>query len=727
MSVRNISVKLGLAAVAVSGLALTALAPANADTVPGQNGVSGTYTLGTTVIGVGSDTLQWVDDQLVKDYDATSPAVPMANFDACLGNTSTGAPGLGDNPDGSGFPCGADHTGTKAGVKRKEDVVDPSLTGTADGALPSGSGDGRTLLRTPSDSLFNDVAYGRSSGPINTTDLAAGEIALPMAVDKIVVATHPGGPAPAALTGEQVLKIFNGTYTNWNQVGGKSAPIHPYMPKAGSSTLNAFESFLAALDNVNEAPGTDVDQASHSAASQIWQGQPGGTISDSTWNQGSPTDTPPTAANVEEHDPSVLIADPDAIEPFSYGRAQLANGTSQNVRIEGGWSEDRELYHVVRGKAISGASTTPFLYGSDNNVLENIFSNTGWICTNATAQADISNAGFWPLKSGSATGDCGVANGNTEDTINPFGSTGVGEGAATTTSAFFSAGAVHVSVLAPTAGGTVPTGTVQVVVASASTPTGSPAASFATTAPLDAEGNALVTLPASVSGQKTIEVSYLPTDFGNNASAGGHDALGSSYTETTANIPSQAAASTTSLAVSGGMTYGKATTLTATVKSGSTAVNAGNVSFKIGTMTKTAAVRSGVAKVTLPATQRPGAYSVTATYAGSADFKTSKVTKSVTIKKATASLAESFASSVAKGKSIKGVVTVKVAGGTATGSVQIKLGSKVVASGSLKSGKVTLTIAKGKLGGKGKKRLTIAYAGNADVNKASKSFTITQK
>ena len=126
---------------------------------------------------MGSDTIQWVDDKLSADYDATTPTVSWANFDACLGNTTAGAPGLGDNPDGSGFPCGADHTGTKAGVKRDEGVVDAAAAG---GALPSGSGDGRTLLRTPTDKLFMDVAYGRSSGPINTTDLAAGEIALPV-------------------------------------------------------------------------------------------------------------------------------------------------------------------------------------------------------------------------------------------------------------------------------------------------------------------------------------------------------------------------------------------------------------------------------------------------------------------------------------------------------------------------------------------------------------------
>jgi len=580
MSARKLSARLGLAAVAVSGLALTALAPANADTVPGQDSVPGTYTLGTTVIGVGSDTLQWVDDKLSADFDATTPTVAWANFDACLGNTTAGAPGLGDNPDGSGFPCGADHTGTKAGVKRDEGVVDAAAAG---GALPSGSGDGRTLLRTPTDKLFNDVAYGRSSGPINTTDLAAGEIALPFAVDKIVVATHPGGPAPASLTGQQILKIYNGTYTNWNQVGGKNATIHAYMPKAGSSTLNAFQSFLAALDGVNEAPGTDNDPTSHSAASQIWQGQAGApAINDSNWNTGSPTAVPATAANVEEHDPSVVIKDANAIEPFSYGRAQLANGASQTVRIEGGWSADRELYHVVRGQAITGATTTPFIYGSDSGVLENLFSNTGWVCTNATAKADIAGAGFWPLQTGTTTGRCGVKNANTEDTINPFASNGVDEGAATATSAFFSAGTVNITVTS--AGGT-PSGSVQLVVADPSTPSGSPAASFHKTVALDADGTAAVKLPATVSGMQTFDVAYLPTGFGANASAGGHTALGSSYDEFNAKVPVSTVATTVkATAKPTTLANSKANTkVTATVKAASgTAKPTGTINIMLG-------------------------------------------------------------------------------------------------------------------------------------------------
>ncbi|HWA65637.1 MAG TPA: substrate-binding domain-containing protein [Mycobacteriales bacterium] len=513
MSVRKNSVKLGVAAAAAFGLALTAAAPAGAV----DGGPSTSPKLGTDIIGAGSDTTQYILDKLATDYDAAHTSGPqLVNYDACVGATGTTATGLGSNPDGSGFPCGADNTGTKVGVARPATVIDPKAPAAA--VMPNSSGSGRTLLRTPTDPLFNDVAFARSSGPLNTTDLAAGEIGLPFAVDKIVTATNPSGPAPAALTGLQVLRIYNGTYTNWDQVGGKDAEIHPYLPKAGSGTLNASEAFLAQLDGVTEAPGTDNDPSSHSAAYQTWQG-PGVTITDSNWNTGK--------ANVEEHDPSIIAADPDAIEMFSYARAELANTKSQILRIEGGWSEDRELYDVVRGKAIAGATTTPFLYGSDNNVLEGIFSNTGWICTNSTAQADIAALNEWPLSSKL----CGVANNNTVDTINPFASNGVGEGASTTTTALYSSGTIHVTVAA--SDGSVPTGSVQVVIAPPAVAGGTPAAaSYSTTATLT-NGAATVTVPSTVSGSQVVDVAFLPTNFGALSSAGGHAADGSSYAEFT--------------------------------------------------------------------------------------------------------------------------------------------------------------------------------------------------
>jgi hypothetical protein len=268
-------------------------------------------------------------------------------------------------------------------------------------------------------------------------------------------------------------------------------------------------------------------------------------------------------------------------------------------------------------------------------VLENLFSNTGWVCTNATAQADIADAGFWPLTTGATTGHCGVANANTEDTINAFASNGVDEGAATTTTAFYSGGAVHVEVTAT--GGATPQGSVQVVVAPPATPGHASAASFHTTVNL-AGGKATVTLPAGVSGQQTVDVAYLPTNFGANASGGGHTALGSSYYEFNAKVK---------------------------------AAKVGT-SVKASASPKTLANASGRSKVT---------------------------------------------------------ITVKAASGSAKpgGKVTLTLGKKKVGTGTLKNGKVTITV-KGSSLKKGKNKLVVAYApkGSFAAPKKAPSITITR-
>ena len=60
-------------------------------------------------------------------------------------------------------------------------------------------------------------------------------------------------------------------------------------------------------------------------------------------------------------------------------------------------------------------------------MLENLFSNTGWVCTNATAQADIATAGFWPLTSRYDDRPAVAWPTPTpSDTINAFASNGVG-------------------------------------------------------------------------------------------------------------------------------------------------------------------------------------------------------------------------------------------------------------------------------------------------------------
>jgi hypothetical protein len=120
-----------------------------------------------------------------------------------------------------------------------------------------------------------------------------------------------------------------------------------------------------------------------------------------------------------------------------------------------------------------------------------------------------------------------------------------------------------------------------------------------------------------------------------------------------------------------------------------------------------------VGKHTYRAVFNPGADST---------FEPSEGTGTVSVK-TSATVSETFPSSVAKGAKAKGTVTVVADGATATGTVKIMLGGKTLKSATLKGGKAKFTL---KLA-KGKNKLKAVYGGNASVAGATKAFTIKQK
>ena len=105
-------------------------------------------------------------------------------------------------------------------------------------------------------------------------------------------------------------------------------------------------------------------------------------------------------------------------------------------------------------------------------------------------------------------------------------------------------------------------------------------------------------------------------------------------------------------------------------------------------------------------------------------FEPSTSDDSTVTVKTSAKVSESFPASVAKHKLAKGTVTVVGNGATATGTVKIMKGSKVLKSATLSGGKATMTLPKL---AKGKNSLKAVYSGNGKVAGATKSFTIKQK
>jgi hypothetical protein len=188
-----------------------------------------------------------------------------------------------------------------------------------------------------------------------------------------------------------------------------------------------------------------------------------------------------------------------------------------------------------------------------------------------------------------------VANNNTLDTINPFGSSGVGEGAATTTTALYSDGLVKIRV-ASSGGSGIPTGAVQVVVAPpAAAGQTAGAAAFTGTAALDSNGEASVSVPAGVVGNHLVDVPYLPTHFGAANSADGHAVLGSSYTEFSHNF-------------TGGGSVTPKVTVTVKKAGSSFAIKVktnatGKVKVTVAGKTYKAAITAGKATVKVPASK----------------------------------------------------------------------------------------------------------------------------
>ena len=97
---------------------------------------------------------------------------------------------------------------------------------------------------------------------------------------------------------------------------------------------------------------------------------------------------------IQEQDATAVKSDPNAIVPFSVGRATLLG--AGNLRIETGWQADRALYNVVRGADLNRAD------------IQAAFGPNGFVCSTA-ARSLIESAGFKQLANPARGGVCGAA------------------------------------------------------------------------------------------------------------------------------------------------------------------------------------------------------------------------------------------------------------------------------------------------------------------------------
>jgi ABC-type phosphate transport system substrate-binding protein len=630
MKVRKYSAGVGVAALLASGLALAVAAPASADP---------SFTPSATdIVGVGSDTIEYVvgdlaagktvDGTAVPGWNASHPSERLASFNATpAGNITLRSAAWAGNGDAL--------------------VI----------ARPNGSGQGKATLFGAGNNA--NVNFARSSSSLSTSNGESTSLTqFPFAVDSLKMATSGlvASHAPATLTIDQVLGIYKGDYKQWSDINASwsSAFIHPLIPQSGSGTRSFFEAQLKAANG-----GVAV---TYPAASGSYPG----------------------VVEVQEHDPSQIESDADAIAPFSTARAHTLADPSV-ITLGTGWTAQRAVYDVVRN-ADAGAQWATDLFGP-----------SGFFCSTA-AKPIIEANGFAQLATVANGGVCGVG---TTTAVTNFTTNTV----TTTTSLTATAPAGRQVKLTATvaAGGQSADGDVEFYEGANKVTTG-----------LLSGGQSVVTLGNITPGDHTYTAKFV-------------SANPASFTDSTSSdaVVTVKEVSTTTASVVA-KSYGHSSTATVSVTTlGNPA--AGSVTVKVGSWQATKALTAGAASFTLPTTLSAGAKSLVATYSGDATTAASTNTKSFTVAKSAVVVSETFPAKVKAGKRAVGTVVVALSPGSTVkpgGTVVIKRGSKVVGKGTLVGGQVKLKLAKLP---KGKNKLVAAYGGSANTLAKKLTFYIVQK
>lgn len=202
-----------LAGCGVLALIAVSAAPAMADPPKGVTPRA------SDVVGTGSDTIGFLLDQFSHDFNKAHPGAKTLLYSWDPVNPVTGATG--------------DPIQAKAGCKPI--------------ARPDGSSPGIAALEAnttdPADPKAFCADYAGSSRGPQAGDpgcAAHGICFVPIADDAVTWAARDkasgGTDAPASLTRSQLRSIYLCQVTNWAKVGGKNAPIKPFLPQPGSGT-----------------------------------------------------------------------------------------------------------------------------------------------------------------------------------------------------------------------------------------------------------------------------------------------------------------------------------------------------------------------------------------------------------------------------------------------------------------------------------------------------------
>ena len=373
-----------VAAAALAGVAATpAVAAVAVHAAPAGQARPNDPSTGTVpregdVVGVGSDTDEFLLDQFSHDYNAShsGSAHLLYSWDAL--NPTTG---------------GTDNIVTKSGCA----------------AIPRPDGSGAGITAFDANAKTKDgkafcIDYARSARGRSSSDPPKGPggiLFVELAKDAISYATQSTTNAPGNLTTAQLAAIYNCTDTNWNQVGGKNAPIHAFLPNPSQSGM--AKSFLTIIGVTT--PGSCVNQTvqqnqgidpllkdadaivPYSIAKYIAQRYHSAKCLNSSCTAVSGVECNPAKGQnlfgCDEH---------GTLKLNSVNGTKPTAGTAPNVTINTKFSSAffNPIYDVVRF-----SSSTPDNIPSN---LEPFFAAAtakvkGWACSNKTAIADIKHYG----------------------------------------------------------------------------------------------------------------------------------------------------------------------------------------------------------------------------------------------------------------------------------------------------------------------------------------------
>ena len=107
----------------------------------------------------------------------------------------------------------------------------------------SGTGSGSGITNV----LAGSVDIGLASRALTEDEKAQGAVENIVALDGVAVVVNPENTV-SSLTVEQIAQIYNGTITNWSELGGADAEIAVIGRDAASGTRGAFEEIVGVED-----------------------------------------------------------------------------------------------------------------------------------------------------------------------------------------------------------------------------------------------------------------------------------------------------------------------------------------------------------------------------------------------------------------------------------------------------------------------------------------------